>query len=596
MRQYPVKCNKFLPILLFGFIVSVQAQILPPLPKNPFGVGVPYSFFKIYKLSDRADYRNSQLANASTLVGRGGYVRIWCFLDVNFEGLLDPEVKVYDGPTECVGAVEKAHSLGLIPVVLFQDGVWKDENSPKDANGAYEKFFEYSSKVADVVSSLDQVTPNGRVVWVEMANEPNWSESWFSKTGSESIQAAEVAYQSKQTIDAIRSRTQNSPKIKILGPALSPYGSMSNPNSNGVKPFSQKSDQFVLYMKAAVPGLFKKYDAWNSHAYPQVLFTDVDCSKDDCSLDKQYGLTAYRHELQAAGLGSDTPVILTEAGLWNNQQGGADFMAADFDSNGRGSGAFPQVWFAPGKQYNNMQAVIGFMLGINTTSFAPYNWLDPWRSIGIGGPLTQSDWTPIFRRVVEYREKVLPTAKLSEGRYLLPSGAIVYANNVGQYCQFSDMDSFLYNGGSPDLSNVKSIVSLPLELVSSDVCNSIMPEGRYRIPNGAIYYSNGKGGLCSYGNMDEFKWGGGNSNLSNVKSVTAIPFAANTLQGKCNALLPVGRYRTPNGIKYYSYGNGQYCSYPNMAKFLSGGGKRDLSNVTSISSIPPGNQNQGNCR
>ena len=516
-------------IFFYSIILYSQQLISSSLPVNPFGVGVPYTFFKVNTLSERASFRKSQLENAKILTGKGGYVRIWCFLDYNFEGLAKSGEMLRDGPSECVEAVKQAHMLDLVPVVLFQDGVWKDSNSPINGNGAYTKFNEYSNKVAEVVLKLNSVTPENRVVWVEMANEPNWTESWFSRSGSEVIQAAELAYQISQTIDAIRFKTTNSVKVKILGPALSPFGSVSQQNSNGNKPFTERSDGFVKKMGIAVPGLFRRYDAWNSHAYPDSVFTGSDCK---CGLETQYGMTAYRYELKAAGLNPNTPVILTEAGIWNNQNDGADFIAK-VDQNGRGSGAFPRVWFGPEIQYNNIQAVIGFLLGIPSPEYAPYNWLDPWRSIGYGGPVTVNDWTPIFKRVVQYRQQVLPTSQL--------------------------------------------------------------PEGRYRIPNGSIYYSNGMGALCGYENMSEFIWGGGKADLSNVKSVLAIPFSFNKLNGKCIAILPSGRYRIPDGTILFSNGKGAYCSYSNMKQFLKAGGNADLSNVTSISSVPLGNKSEGIC-
>jgi hypothetical protein len=433
-----------------------------PLPQNPFGIGSDYVGFNANSLAQRAEFRNAQLQNAAILTGSGGYVRIWCHIGQIWTS---PQEQ---GAAECANAVQRAHELNQVPVVVIQEAPYADDPSSDPAIG-FNDYTTYSRAVANLVSGLSR--PDGRVLWIEMANEPNWTDWWLSKTCSYKIRAHQVARQTYQTIQAVRSI--GDAKIKILGPALAPYGDF-DPNPNAGKSCDRErgimglsSDLFLNEMKLEVPQLFSPpmYDAWNSHAYPDFVFEICSRNGDGCAeINKQRGLMGYRSELQTVGLPADFPIILTEAGYPDNQVTGAEFMVK---SNGKGGwmGAYPEVWLSQGP-YNNVQAVIGYLLGSPNES--GYNWMDPWDSLGVFPEW--STLTPLLKSVFTYRNSVLPTGKLSAGRYHLPSGTIFYANGVGQVCNYASWNAYLQGGGAADLSNVTAIIAIPYGNTLMGIC------------------------------------------------------------------------------------------------------------------------------
>ena len=87
--------SNFFKVLIFisGFyVIQVYSQqsTVSALPANPFGIGVPYTFFKINNLSERAVFRKSQLENAKILTGKGGYSSCECikFFSKRFKSIL----------------------------------------------------------------------------------------------------------------------------------------------------------------------------------------------------------------------------------------------------------------------------------------------------------------------------------------------------------------------------------------------------------------------------------------------------------------------------------------------------------------------------
>lgn len=350
-----------------------------PLPANPFGIGVYYTSIPAGSSSERRNNAHEQLSKAALLSGIGGYVRLWCHLEKA------PTPPYEDGPSECAKAVQEAHDLYLVPVVVMQDMVYSDDSTLSSADGAKD-FSSFSLKMKSLVSQLP--TPNGRAVWIEMSNEPNFTDWWGTFNCSSIVRAHEVARQTFQTITKIREL--NNPLIRILGPSLSPYGDFDSTkkNPNGLcfgrrGALGLRSDGFVKEMKNAVPGLFgptPMYDAWNTHAYPEGAQFGLcgGTGQQPCPATAlQYGVTAYRYEMQAAGLPSNFPVIITEAGYPSTDYVGAQFLAA-VDTKGTWSGAYPDVWLKPGR-YNNVLGVMGFIL--STPETTAYNWLEPADSI-----------------------------------------------------------------------------------------------------------------------------------------------------------------------------------------------------------------------
>ena len=319
------------------------------LPSNPFGMGAAYSEVAV----DQAPYRERQLQQAKYLAGTGGHVRLWCQLS---------------RLSECQASVQRAYQFDLVPLVLINDAVFAS-----DSDSPHRNFSGYATQFAHYVDNLPILT--GRDVVIELANEPNFSDWWFSRTCSATTRAIEIAQASAQVIDKVK--RLNKTNIKIAGVSLSPY-SDSNPTSNGAGGCNRgtrldlPSTFFVTEMKKERPDLFHKLDAWNSHPYSSEMFGL--CARPNCpAVIDDPALRMYKEEMIAAGVDSNLPIYLTEVGTYINVS--SQEMADLFVNNANLSmGMYPQVWLAGGA-YNNVKGIMGFILPI--PGFESYAWLNP---------------------------------------------------------------------------------------------------------------------------------------------------------------------------------------------------------------------------
>lgn len=487
LKQFKVFIAIF--VLIVGFqncSVSDEAQVSPPaqgsskapprtiitppkasayakLEENPFGVGAHHVGFDAIDQSQRSIFRMNHFANAKNLIGSGGYIRIWCHVRTIW-------TKPYEsGPAECAKSVQLAHDMNMVPVIVIQEVPDHDPGQILDPNVGYKNYQVFSNAVKELVKGLPR--PANRIVWIEMANEPNFTDWWVSYTCSWKVRAWEVARQTVQTIDAVRSL--NDPNIKILGPSLSPYGdfdfaptTQTTCKSRGTLGLS--SVDFLKEMKKAEPSLFSpspKFDAWNSHSYPDNIFNLCDANiTNSCKpFDQQHGIISYRAELQAAGLSADFPIFLTEVSLFNRSAQGVDNAA--FLRNKMWYGVYTDIWLAR-KPYNNVRAVMTYVL---TTTYDSEFDLMP--SSAANAPVQQlSQQSQIFQRLYQLRSTTIMAGKLPEGRYRRFDGMLLYADGHGNICDYKSMQSFYNNGGSTNLDNVKAIYQIPPENVIRGAC------------------------------------------------------------------------------------------------------------------------------
>jgi hypothetical protein len=105
----------------------------------------------------------------------------------------------------------------------------------------------------------------------------------------------------------------------------------------------------------------------------------------------------------------------------------------------------------------------------------------------------------------------------------------------------------------------------------------------------AIYFSDGRGNLCSYASWNSYIEAGGQPDFSNGTVVPGIP-AAMRDYGNCLT----GFFKLPSGAAIYNAnGQGHYCAYSDWKAFTTAGGS--ASNFATISSIPPQMTNDGAC-
>ncbi|MGH6812286.1 MAG: hypothetical protein ACREDM_08065 [Methylocella sp.] len=128
--------------------------------------------------------------------------------------------------------------------------------------------------------------------------------------------------------------------------------------------------------------------------------------------------------------------------------------------------------------------------------------------------------------------------------------------------------------------------------------SSSIPAGFYRVTDGApIYYSNGQGAYCQTADRQSYLWAGGSSDLSNVIDVSSVTpvMVNNGVCGFPSGFFMVTGDRTIYS-SYSSNGQSAYCSFSSSRAFQAKGGKPDLSNVRQVTAIPPNMQNNGVCK
>ncbi|MBS1960788.1 MAG: hypothetical protein JST04_01125 [Bdellovibrionales bacterium] len=134
-----------------------------------------------------------------------------------------------------------------------------------------------------------------------------------------------------------------------------------------------------------------------------------------------------------------------------------------------------------------------------------------------------------------------------------------------------------------------------------------LPQGTYREPSGAIYYSNGVGAYCSYANYSDYvKFARAHPDMP-LQPIERMPRSMR-YDGACQigdvtsnpnpypvppTYLAQGFYRLPGGGIIYSNGVGAACGFYSWGHFLRHGGSSG--NWIDIAGLPYGIRYDGYC-
>lgn len=193
------------------------------------------------------------------------------------------------------------------------------------------------------LDSLDWPTRDRLII---LYNETNHAKEWGGEIGPE-----EYAVHINDIIDQFKKRDSN---FVLLNGALD----LSAPNGK------ETIDSFEYFrrMNNAVPGIFKKFDGWASHSYPQPAFSG---RPEDMG---RKSITGYKEELafleREFGI-KNLPVFITETG-WEDHSI-PKYMVGEFYKK-----AFTEVWTEP-----NIIAVTPFLLQAGSGGFEGFSFLSP---------------------------------------------------------------------------------------------------------------------------------------------------------------------------------------------------------------------------
>lgn len=242
---------------------------------------------------------------------------------------------------------DKMRELRLIPIVRLatkpEGPVWK-KPMPEDAD-AWMKF----------LSSLNWVVQNRYVV---LFNEPNHANEWGG-----SLNPGEYAKVARAFRDSLKG---NSEDFFVL-----PAGfDVAAPNSSS----TMDALQFFDGMEKASPGIFKVFDGWTSHSYPNPGFSGSPLGSGRMSIRSfQWELSS----LAKFGVRPNLPVFITETG-WIHKEGlpagrqGKENKVLGFTSETVGEFfklAFNSAWRDP-----RIVAVTPFVLNYQDKPFDTFSW------------------------------------------------------------------------------------------------------------------------------------------------------------------------------------------------------------------------------
>jgi hypothetical protein len=259
---------------------------------------------------------------------------------------------------------------------------------------------------ADFLDSLNWVIKNRYVI---LFNEPNHAKEWGNR-----LAPAEYATVSRAFIEALKHK---SPDFFIL-PAG--FDAMA-PNSAN----TMEITRYFQLMHQADSEIFKRFDGWTSHSYPNPHFN---ASPDAVG---KTSLRGYRWEvnyLAKYGLKPDSPVFITETG-WDAN----NLKPSRTQTVSQKLEAYWMAAFTGPFNHRQVVAITPFILRYPQPPFSGFTWLDPdtddplphYRAIQ---NLPKISGSPAQTHSARTETHTLPEELIADSRYVFS----VEFNNTGQ--------------------------------------------------------------------------------------------------------------------------------------------------------------------
>jgi hypothetical protein len=290
--------------------------------------------------------------------------------------------------------------LHLTPIIRLATtydrvrGWWRAPQS--DSDGTYRTL---AAQYAGFIAALKWPTPKHYVIAL---NEPNHGDEWGGRP--------DPAHYARFLIDLADALHAADQGVQVLNAGLDPYA----PHT-GDRPFApggtylMDSETFLDEMAAAYPDVFKRLDAWASHAYPLGPFSEgpwqqrygrdlINGASNPAHRDpppgiNNRGVNGYAWELfKLSTYGIDNlPVLITETG-WRKREttdprasdgGGtlpdaataADYVDLVLNGNHGRYPQYPETGWSPWRDDPRVIAVVFFALDGSPREWGHTNWL-----------------------------------------------------------------------------------------------------------------------------------------------------------------------------------------------------------------------------
>lgn len=294
--------------------LALLLLLLSALPANAYDIPNPNNKFGIHILFPEELEKASKLVNSN---GDWGYVTIPI---QSYDHDLQKWQKFMDN-------AKRLHIIPIIRLATYPEGNFWTKPTLFDT--------------LDWPNFLDSLNWPTRDKLVILYNETNHAQEW-----GEQISPEEYAIHISDIIDQFKKRSSD---FVLL---------------NGALDLSAQNDAFAYFrrMNYSVPGIFKKFNGWASHSYPQPGFSGNPYEKG------RKTILGYKEELAFLknnfGI-ENIPVFITETG-WKNTYLSQNEIAQFYTK------AFTEIWTEP-----NIIAVTPFLLSAGSGGFEGFSFLAP---------------------------------------------------------------------------------------------------------------------------------------------------------------------------------------------------------------------------
>ncbi|MGE3272103.1 MAG: carboxypeptidase-like regulatory domain-containing protein, partial [Chloroflexota bacterium] len=322
----------------------------------------------IHTLAASRKAMDDQLAWAEALVGPGGHVT---------QPILGLGAGTAGPSDDAIYYVEQAYRRRLDPILVLQSRYVNRDGCnatgyvgwlPPSPDAGGTSYQAEAEAYARVVAGLPR--QDGRLLYVQIGNEPNLNEMWGGAASP-----AEYARFFVQVSAAIRAI--GDPRIVVLNAALAPEGDIDNL-------------EFLRQALAAEPAFATSFDLWASHPYPRNQPPAQNLHDGTALPGSRYAIDAYLLELDVLaeyGLNTDAlQVVLTETGYELGDAHYAQYPPITDELRAAYAAvAFERYW----PRWPEIRAVTPFQLSGWYGTWRTFEWVHPSSTTNAQGLPTQ---------------------------------------------------------------------------------------------------------------------------------------------------------------------------------------------------------------
>ena len=179
------------------------------------------------------------------------------------------------------------------------------------------------------------------------------------------------------------------------------------------------------------------------------------------------------------------------------------------------------------------------------------------------------------------------TESSARAEIFINGGTVYFSNEATAYCGY---DSWANYEAETGRTGTAGVPYLPLPgLTYTGACG--LPAGLYQV-NGTVLESNGQGHWCGFDSWQNFVSTTEQSSTAGAKYLSNVP-SSMVSDGACG--IPAQPFLAGAGL-YQSNGQGHFCWFDTMAKYIARDGERAINTLKTYAPIPASMVFDGTCQ